>query len=151
VERKKTKVGASFGCRTGSWLVFLSGDVEIFGEEEVGMCERRESFSMRFGEWWLVVRWWSRAELSSWHRRHSSGQWLNSRQPQWASPVILFSIFGWRCSVLPGLHSDLSVPCIEVLLVSIHQQCLILPGCCAVHVSSCAFVARGCWWFHQFS
>jgi hypothetical protein len=40
VERKKMKVGASFGYKTGSWLVFLSGDVEIFGEEEVGMCEQ---------------------------------------------------------------------------------------------------------------
>jgi hypothetical protein len=53
--------------------------------------------------------------------------------------------------VLPGLPSDLSVPCVEVLLVSIHQQCLILPGCCDVHVSSCAFVARVAGGFHQFS
>jgi hypothetical protein len=41
VERKKTKVGASFlVAELVVWLVFLSGDVEIFGEEEVGMCGR---------------------------------------------------------------------------------------------------------------
>jgi hypothetical protein len=40
VERKKTKVGASFGCRTGSWLVFLSGDVEILGRKKLECVSR---------------------------------------------------------------------------------------------------------------
>jgi hypothetical protein len=41
VERKKMKVGASFlVAELVVLLVFLSGDVEIFGDEEVGMCEQ---------------------------------------------------------------------------------------------------------------
>jgi hypothetical protein len=35
VERKKTKGGASFGSRTGRWLVFLFGDVEILGRKKL--------------------------------------------------------------------------------------------------------------------